>query len=136
MGHPAPAVVADRLEPAGRVGHAPFEVAVAQHWLAAERAAVEQQLDLFGIAVRPDLDRPALAAGPVPVREHMDQWLVRPPPGAVVKVIVLRETAHVEHAKVAGDAREARVGGRLAAIVEAGPDEAAEDVRALGDDGP
>ena len=130
------AVVADRLEPPGRIGHSPFEVAVARHRLAPERTAVEQQLDLLGIAVRPDLDRLALAARPVPVRQQMHQRPVGPPPRAVVIIIVLGEAAGVEDSELRADAREGVVGRRLAAIVEAGPDEAAGDVRPVGDDRP
>src|SRR3954466_8337046 len=66
----------------------------------------------------------------------MDQRLIGPPPGAVIEVIVLGKAAGVENSELRADAREFGVGSRLAAIVEAGPDETAGDVRAVGDDGP
>ncbi len=114
-----------RLDHARRVRHGPGEVLVLRHVLRAEAAAVVEELDAVEVRVDPDGDVLALEAGPVPVREDV-QHRRRRPPRLVVVERVLREPAEVDDAVLRADVRP-RVRRRLAAIVEAGPHEAARD---------
>ena len=96
---------------------------VAGHVTRTERAAVQEELHAFEVGVAPDVDLLSLAAAPVPVRKEVQDGVVAPPRLVVVEV-VLREAADVQDAEVRVDARPF-VGRRLAAVIEAGPDEAA-----------
>ncbi len=72
--------------------------------------------------------------GPVPVRQQMQNGVRRPPRLVIIK-IVLRKTAHVEHAEMRIDARPA-VRRRLATIIKTGPHETAAQPRTVGEKAP
>ncbi len=100
-------------------------------FLAAERLPVQEQFDLLRIGVDHHRDLLALVPGPVPVRENMDRRL-RGPEALVAVKAVLREPGEIDYAEV-GTARwpvvTAAVGSRLTKVVEAGPDEFAQQIR-------
>src|SRR5258708_1177295 len=79
----------------------------------------------------PHVDRLSFAAGPIPVRQHMD-YRFRTPPGLIVVVAILRKAALIHDAEVRIDAGPA-VRRWLALIVEPGPDETTGDERSLPD---
>ena len=93
---------------------------ILRHRFAAETLAVEEKFDFLAIAVSPDADFLPFLAGPVPVREHMQHRLIRPP-GLQIIHAVLGKAADIENAVLRRDGRPAE-GHRLAAIIEAGPD--------------
>src|SRR5690606_31675700 len=92
---------------------------VAFDGLAAERTAVEQQLDLLVIRVHAHLDRLAFAALPIPVWEHVQHRLPGPP-GAQVVEAILRKAACIQNSELRGDRRPAER-RRFAAVIETGP---------------
>src|ERR1039458_3342771 len=144
--------VADRLQLTGRIGDIPLQpeladegarlADIAAHWhregvdaqfLAAERVAIEPQLDLLGVGVDRHRDLLTLVAGPVPVREEVQRGLIGPHTAVEVEA-VLGEAGQVDDAEIRtmrGPIAGVAVRRRLAEIVEAGPDEFTQDVREL-----
>ena len=98
-------------------------MAAAGHFLAAEIAAVDDQGHFVAVAVHPDGYFFSFVSRQVPVRQDMQDRLVRPPGLQVIR-LVFGEAAIVQDA-------EFRTGGRIlqrvgfAAVVEAGPVEQA-----------
>ena len=68
-----------REKDAGGVFHFPIEFAVGLHGLFAEALVVEEEFDLVTVAVDADLDGLAFFAGPVPVRDELEDGFVGPP---------------------------------------------------------
>src|ERR1700683_5607141 len=120
-------IEAARHQSARRIRHLPLEVRIAPHRLPAEARAIQQQLDLFAVAVHPHFNWRALSTTPIPVRQHVHHGLRRPP-RLVIEKIVFGEAAGVHDSKVRTDTRP-RVGRRLAAIIESGPHKSARDPR-------
>ncbi len=106
-------------------------MAVLRHVLCAETCPVQEQFHAGGVAVGPDINRLAFFAGPVPVRQDMDNRLVAPD-GLVIVIVVFGEAALVHDAEVGIDAGPAK-GRRLAFVIKAGPDKAAGDKGPVGD---
>src|ERR1035441_4294532 len=97
------------------------------HVVGAEALAVEEQLDPLQVRVYPDRDFLPLQARPVPVRKQVQRRLRRPP-RLEVEEAVLRKTAGIDNAILRADVGPL-VGRRLAAVVEARPDEASGEPR-------
>ena len=133
-GDPFAALVAARHQRARLVGDAPLQVPVALQRLAAQRATVEQQLHVLGVAVDAHVDRLAFAARPVPVRQQVDHRLGGPG-GLQVVAAVLQRAGRVHHPELGRHGRPAE-GRGLAAVVEAGPDEHAGQEGPLGIEAP
>ena len=117
------ALVAAGFERPRSVFHLPRQVRILDHVLRAQALAVQEKLHPLQVAVDPDVDLLAFLSGPVPVRKHVQRRASSPTRPVVVEV-VLGEAAHVQDAEVRVDAGPA-VGRGLAAVVEAGPGEAA-----------
>src|SRR5579885_2325664 len=97
--------------------------------LFAETFAIQEQFNFVIVAVTPDVDLLAFFSSPVPVRENV-QCRNAFPPGLIIIIVVLWESARVHNSEVRTDARPV-VWGRLPAIIESGPDKTACQKRAL-----
>ena len=127
-------VIPFRAQRSRRVFDLPAQFRIRLHRLPAERRAVQEKFHLFAIAEGLDEDFLAFPARPIPVRQQVQHGVGRPPRFVVIEN-VLRKTARVENAEMRADARPP-IWRRLAAIIEAGPDERTGEPRAGGKETP
>ena len=87
--------IAARSEHAGLILCSPFQMTVVRHLLFAKTLLIEQQFDLFTIAVHSHFRFLSFLAYPIPIRNNVHNGVLAPP-GFQVIINVLGKAAHVK----------------------------------------